>query len=259
MDVLSQDGGEVSNIAEKTPRAALGADLREVLLHIGPVGDDGFEGLLAEALAAFSGLIFRLARSGSQFGRDGSSPSAPFAIAIEGKRYDGDLRLEDLAGKVVVAGYALEGRIDVWALGATSEVGDETLAKLTDILEEQGITLLPFDWAARPLPPMAVLLAAAKTVTLAWFQGHHPAVDGLKIAVQLDEIAADASFEGQVKLLSDAVSRASVGLDALRRRSGEWLRRRLADRRMSQLAFGQYITGSVAESMGRIEDLLGNS
>lgn len=232
----------MSNIAEKSPGAALGAELREVLLHIRPVGDDGFEGLLAEALAAFSGLVFRLARSGSQFGRDGSSPSAPFAIAIEGKRYDGDLRLEDLAGKVVVAGYALEGRIDVWALGATSEVGDDTLAKLTDILEEHGITLLPFDWAARPLPPMAVLLAAAKTVTLAWFQGHYPGIDALKIAAQLDEIAADASYGGQVKLLSDAVSRASVGLDGLRRRGGEWLRRRLADRRMSQLAFGQYIT-----------------
>ena len=100
----------------------LGAGLREELLRIEPAGDSGFEGLLAETLAAFSGLTLRLAKSGSQFGRDGSSTIAPFAIAMEAKRYDGDLRLEDLAGKVVVAGSELEGRIDVWALGATSSV-----------------------------------------------------------------------------------------------------------------------------------------
>ena len=49
------------------------AALRDELLRIEPAGDGGFEGLLADALAAFSGLTFRLAKSGSQFGRDGSS------------------------------------------------------------------------------------------------------------------------------------------------------------------------------------------
>ena len=29
----------------------------------------------------------------------------------------------------------LQGKVDVWALGATSEVGDDTLTKLTDILK----------------------------------------------------------------------------------------------------------------------------
>ena len=63
---------------------------------------------------------------------------------------------------MVVAGSELEGQIDVWALGATSSVGDGTLAKLTEILEGHGITLLPLDWTARPLPPMAVLLSETK-------------------------------------------------------------------------------------------------
>jgi hypothetical protein len=218
------------------------ADLREALLRIKASGDSGFEGLIAEALAAFSGLTFRLAKSGSQFGRDASSPDAPFAIAIEAKRYDGDLRLENLAGKATIAAYALGGRMDVWALGATSEVGDDTLAKLTQVLEERGITLLALDWAARPLPPLAVLLATEKPMTLAWFQRHYPNIDSGEIGAHLDAIAADGSFESQVKILRNAVSGASVGMDALRRRAGEWLRKRLADRRMSQLDFGQYIT-----------------
>ena len=120
-----QSGSQKPRTKPQEARAVgFGAALRKVLLRIEPAGDCGFEGLLAETLAAFSGLTFRLAKSGSQFGRDGSSTSAPFAIALEAKRYDSDLRLEDLAGKVVVAGSELGGRIDVWALGATSNVGD---------------------------------------------------------------------------------------------------------------------------------------
>jgi hypothetical protein len=42
--------------------------LRKTLLALKAVGDAGFEGLLAEALAVFSGLTIRLAKSGSQFG-----------------------------------------------------------------------------------------------------------------------------------------------------------------------------------------------
>jgi len=142
---------------------------------------------------------------------------------------------------VVVAGSELEGRIDVWALGATSNVGDGTLAKLTDILEQHGIALLPLDWAARPLPPMAVLLSEVKDVTLAWFRHHHPRVDIGNLAGQLDEIAAHRSFKDQVTQLREAVNRDSVGLDALRRNGARWLRQHFTDRRMSQSVFGQYI------------------
>jgi hypothetical protein len=114
-----------------TSTAKLLSALRKNLLKVKPTGEDGFEGLLAEALATFSGLTIRLAKSGSQFGRDGSSPPAPFAIAMEAKRYDDDLRLETLAGKVVVGGYVLQEKVDVWVLGATSEVGDWALSRST--------------------------------------------------------------------------------------------------------------------------------
>src|SRR5262245_29472170 len=77
--------------------------LRRILLALEPAGANGFEGLVAHALSAVTGLVFRLARSGSQFGRDATSDPPPFAIAMEAKRYGGPLRLEDLAGKAVVA------------------------------------------------------------------------------------------------------------------------------------------------------------
>ena len=250
----------MSRKPKKKSDKGLGTGLRRMLCAIKPTGEDGFEGLLAHALAAFSGLTFRLAKSGSQYGRDGSSPIGPFAIALEAKRYDDNLRLEDLAGKAVVAGYSLEGQADVWALGATSEVGEGTLAKLTEILESSGITLLAFDWADRPLPPMAVLLAATKTSTLAWFHRYLPRTSISAIEAQLEEIVAHPSYGEQVNLLRDSVNGANVGIDALRRHCGDWLRKRLANPRLSQLAFGQYIavadSSSPAEPRGALTEQL---
>jgi hypothetical protein len=90
--------------------------LRNLLLSLKPTGDDGFEGLLATALSEFSGLTIRLAKSGSQFGRDGRSPSGAFAIAMEAKRYSDELRLGDLAGKAAVAGHLLNDSVDLWVI-----------------------------------------------------------------------------------------------------------------------------------------------
>ena len=94
-----------------TPRAAL----REVLRLWNPAaGPNGFEGLVAQALAALSGYTFRLARSGAQFGRDAATPNASFAIAMEAKRYTDSVPLEALVGKASVAAFALANGIDVW-------------------------------------------------------------------------------------------------------------------------------------------------
>ena len=42
--------------------------LSEILLALPPSGKDGFEGVFAEALSRISGVPFRLAKSGTQFG-----------------------------------------------------------------------------------------------------------------------------------------------------------------------------------------------
>jgi hypothetical protein len=226
----------------KTSTATPFHDLRDLLLKLKPSGDDGFEGLLAGALSELSGLTIRLAKSGLQFGRDGKSSFGPFAIAMEAKRYRDKLGLEDLAGKAVLAAYFLQEKVDVWVVGATSEVGDVTLEKLTLILEDYGVALLPLDWASHPLPPLAVLLAATKAGTLAWFKNHSNGLNQSNLAAQLDSISSDPHYDSQVRHLRESISAANVGLDALRRHGDEWLRARLSDRLMSQQAFGQYVT-----------------
>ena len=62
--------------------------LREILLALPPSGEDGFEGVFAEALSRISGVPFRLAKSGTQFGIDGAAAHAEDAICFECKRYN---------------------------------------------------------------------------------------------------------------------------------------------------------------------------
>jgi hypothetical protein len=229
-------------MASATTEQAL-SHVRSLLLKLSPTAAKGFEGLAADALSGITGLNVRLAKSGSQAGRDASStPSSEFAIALEAKLYRRDLPLEALAGKSVLAGFYLAGQVDVWAVATTSEVGDQTITESSAILEERGITLLVLDWAQNPLPPLAVLLAAAKVETMHWFAKWHRGTDKVALAQALDQIAADPNFEGELLKLRRAVSRAEVGLGALRLHNEAWLRARISDANLSQTTFGQRIT-----------------
>lgn len=215
--------------------------LRDILLALNAAGDDGFEGLVATALANMSGLTIRLSKSGSQYGRDGKSQAGGFAIAMEAKRYQATVPLQELAGKASLAAFDLAGDIDVWVLGATVEVGEATEGRLRDILEKEGITLLPLDWTAHPLPRLAVLLAAVKSPVLRWFSDNVPSVPPANIEAHLDAISGAPAFASQLDILVADMSAATVGLDALREKNEAWLGLRLKDRARSQESFGQYI------------------
>ncbi|MCH8619602.1 hypothetical protein [Undibacterium sp. TS12] len=224
--------------------------LRQLLLDLKPAGPDGFEGLVACSLSELTGLVFRLAKSGSQFGRDASTGPAPFAIAMEAKRYKEKLTLDDLVGKAGIAGFSLENRIDLWVLAATSEVGDDINAKLHEILEKSGISLLTLDWSEQSLPHLAVLLAGARISSEAWFVRHTPDVLPTNLSTIFDSIVADSRFTSQIEQLRRKASLSEVGLDALRKRSNEWLLEKFNDRDKSQIVFGQYI--DVVNSVSKI-------
>lgn len=227
-----------------SPRTDSALDrLKRFLLDLRPAGPSGFEGLACGALADLTGLTFRLARSGLQNGRDAaSSPSSDYAIGFEAKLYSGDIRTEDLAGKSVLAGIFMGGAVDVWAVGTTAEIGEQTISTLVPALEEQGVTLLALDWTDRPLPVLAVLLASAKASVLGWFGAHAAAVSAPGLEACLDDIRADADFAGQSADLKASLSGATVGLDALRERSGAWLLERFSTPILSQQAFGQRLS-----------------
>jgi hypothetical protein len=216
--------------------------LRDILRAMPPTGDNGFEGLLATIVAANAGLQIRLAKSGSQFGRDASSPTGAFAVAVEAKRYGSNLRLEALAGKVALAGYSMGRDTDLWILGATTEVGDDIVRKLPEIADAEGMSVLFLDWSRRPLPALAVFLAAAKSTTLDWFATHHPSADNQILDSSLSAIAGDTSFSGQWQSLKLSLSAAHNGLGTLKQRNADWIRSIFSERLLSRQTLGQIIT-----------------
>lgn len=132
-------------------------ELQKFVYGLDPAGNKGFEGLIASALADITELTFRLAKSGFQFGKDATTPAGTFAIAMEAKRYDDKIGLDAVAGKALIAGNALAGKVDLWVLAATAEVGDTVETTLREILDKDGISLLTLDWSPRPLPRLAGL------------------------------------------------------------------------------------------------------
>jgi hypothetical protein len=221
------------------PRAAL----RDVLRLWDPAaGPDGFEGLVAQALAALSGYTFRLAKSGSQFGRDAATPNAPFAIAMEAKRYTDRVPLEALVGWASVAAFALADGIDVWLLAATVEVSEPTQRTLEQILDSAGINLLTLDWTDAGIPPLAVLLTAVRTAILPWAKTRLPSADYVALKFGLEEVASDPAFDAhRTKLLAQLLP-GLLGLDAFRQRHSEWCEKHFQDRRLAQREFSQFLT-----------------
>jgi len=63
--------------------------LKSALLSLPATGEKGFEGLIGATLCEISGVPFRLASSGPQFGVDGKPAYEGDAICFEGKRYNG--------------------------------------------------------------------------------------------------------------------------------------------------------------------------
>jgi len=235
--------------ATSTPSAARFA-LREVLRLWKPAaGEKGFEGMVAQALAEFTGYTFRLARSGAQFGRDAASPKAPFSIAMEAKRYSDSVPLQELVGKATLAAFALAEGVDVWVLAATVEVSEPTQRSLEEILDREGISLLTLDWTETCLPPLAVLLAAVRAEIVAWAT---PLLDPAALAdlsVGLDDIAGDPSFDTLLAELRAQLSPALLGLDAFRKKGGEWCERNFASSKLAQRNFSQFLTPLEAPSL----------
>jgi hypothetical protein len=215
--------------------------LRQWLLGLGPVGRAGLEGLIAAALAEWTNLTFRLAKSGSQFGRDAMSSPGAFAIAMEAKLYQNAPRLETIISKGLLAGKFLEGSVDLWVLACTAEVGDDVVLKLTQELEDRGISLLVLDWTPTPIPPLALLLAVAEGATVEWFAKNITSVSTDDLAKVLRCIRELPSFEAIKKRFVAVFSSAELGLDAARSKNHEWLREHFKDRRSAQRVFGQYI------------------
>jgi hypothetical protein len=75
-------------------------ELREIVRKLEPSGPDGFEGLLAAILTDILKVLFVLAKSGSQRGRDGDSSLSDQAIKFEAKLYNDPVPKDQVLSKL---------------------------------------------------------------------------------------------------------------------------------------------------------------
>ncbi|MCT2400423.1 restriction endonuclease [Novosphingobium sp. HK4-1] len=229
--------------ATSIPSTGASFNLHEILRRWNPAaGPDGFEGLVARALAELTGYTFRLARSGAQFGRDAATPKAPFSIAMEAKRYTDSVPLQELVGKATLAAGVLAEGIDLWVLAATVEISEPTQRQLEEILDDKGITLLTLDWTDTGLPPLAVLLAAVRPAVVAWATRLLNTKQLADLSAGLEDIARDPAFGASLSELQAQLSPALLGLDAFRSKNSEWCERNFASSKLAQRNFSQFLT-----------------
>lgn len=74
--------------------------LKSFLLELRATGGDGFEGLMASVLTDITGISFRLAASGSQFGSDGSAVREEDGVSFECKRYKDGIPRSEILSKI---------------------------------------------------------------------------------------------------------------------------------------------------------------
>lgn len=206
-----------------------------------PAGADGFEGLVAVALAQVSGLPIRLARSGSQFGRDGLSTPGDFVIAFEAKRYgDRPPTLQELTTKAALATHDLGDGLDIWACAVTTDIGDRA-GDVREILDRAGITLLMIDWPTGGLSPLAALLAGARPQVVAWADNLGRNAEARQLDRLLAAVETEAGYPAALARIMAEVTAAIAGQAALARVNWDWAHDVLADPALARRAFGQYI------------------
>lgn len=132
--------------------------LKSVLLSLPATGEKGFEGLIGVALREISGVPFRLAGGGSQFGVDGKPAYEEDAICFEGKRYADKIPPTEVLSKIAELSIT-DTETDIWVLGATSQIGSQLADSARQLGMKNGISVLILDWSETDVPPLAVALA----------------------------------------------------------------------------------------------------
>ncbi len=135
------------------------SDALQALYHSGP---NGFEGFLSMVLANITGQSFRLARSGTQHGRDGNTAFDHGATYFEGKRYTKSPDKTQIGAKLIDIANDDAGQVDLWILGATCEVATQAVDDARKFAEGHGIGILVLDWNENDLGPLLVATVAAR-------------------------------------------------------------------------------------------------
>lgn len=226
------------NPADQTHSKAL----QNALLALNPSGPEGFEGLLGIVLGELTGQSFRLAKSGTQRGRDGDSAFDGGATYFEGKRYKEGLQKNDVSAKLFDVANDDTGQVDLWILGATCEVASQTVEDARTFAADHGFGICVLDWLNNDLGPLliAVVAAASKSKGLitSALNGKPEEVLVAPALDAIDYFERHVDFPRRLGVLKKSLTD-DVGLGHAKTLSEEWLNRIFSSKARARAEFGQ--------------------
>jgi hypothetical protein len=216
-------GQRSRHVTKRSLHTAL-ANLRGALLKLPATGPKGFEGLLASTLTEITGVPFRLAGSGSQFGLDGKASYASDTVCFEGKRYAGRIPRTEVLSKIAELSLRDDSDTDLWILGATAPVGTQLADDIRRLGEKSGIATLILDWTDHQIPSLAAALAMAETVAGGFIQSRLANRDlASKAVVALKVIRNDDGFADHAMRIKSLLLEPTTGVGIARQANIDWL------------------------------------
>ena len=216
--------------------------LQDALLALDPSGPEGFEGFLGVILGELTGQSFRLAKSGTQRGRDGDSAFDGGATYFEGKRYKDGLSKNDISAKLFDVAIDDVGLVDLWILGVTCEVSSQTVKDAQLFAAKQGFGIAVLDWSNNDLGSLLVAAVAASSKSKSFItQGltGTPAAGLIASAINaIDHFEKHVDFPLRVDELRKALVE-DVALGQTKTLNQAWLGRLFSNKANARAEFGQ--------------------
>ena len=186
---------------------------------------------MARVLTDITGISFRLAASGSQFGSDGSAVREEDGVAFECKRYEDRIPRSEILSKIAELSLS-SANVDAWFLCATSTVSAQIAGDVSRHGRQSGIGTLVLDWAG-VLPRLAVAVALSTQVTR-----HHFGADA-SVSAAVAAVRAAGGFDACAEQLRRDLREPLMGTEVARRENAAWLVAAFSSREKAALAFGE--------------------
>ncbi len=186
---------------------------------------------MASVLTDITGIPFRLAASGSQFGSDGSAVREEDGVSFECKRYGDKIPRSEILSKIAELSLSSTS-VDAWFLCATSEVSAQIASDVRRHGREFGIGTIVLDWAG-VLPRLAVAVAMSSHAT----RQALGADASLSDAVQA--VRAVSDFDACAEQLRRDFREPLIGTEDARRENAAWLTAAFSSREKAILVFGE--------------------
>jgi len=199
--------------------------------------------LVRELLESWTGQCFRLARSGSQSGKDAvSDSSSGISLAAEMKRYGqgSTLSRRELLGELSEVTQALPD-LDLWVLATTTEIGDREAEGIKQQSEQSGLEILILDSRTDGSGYLNIFCAKYPDVIKNFCQRNCKDIKLEELDLSLKSIQSHINFEIWVKQLHELLDTAVFGYEGARRKAFQWLLKHIDNQIESMAVFLQDI------------------